>query len=175
MAPSEGEDGVGWPGLCSLDRGASRRPMIGNQIAAHPSPPPSSSSLPSSASAILFHHQPEEPPGHRLSTLTLSPRNPIHGLLPATIPLSLHPRFSLYSSLSPTLSLSLFSRISSTNLFLPLYRHALPFRHLSLSLSLFTPHKLTSPSSRAIFASTSNLHTTSSSSPSRDANVELSP
>lgn len=38
MVPSEGEDGVGWPGLCSLDRGASRRPMIGNQIAAHPSP-----------------------------------------------------------------------------------------------------------------------------------------
>lgn len=42
MAPSEGEDGVGWPGLCSLDRGASRRPMIGNQIAAHPSPSSSS-------------------------------------------------------------------------------------------------------------------------------------
>lgn len=40
MAPSEGEDGVGWPGLCSLDKGASRRPMIGNQIAAHPTPSP---------------------------------------------------------------------------------------------------------------------------------------
>lgn len=119
MAPSEGEDGVGWPGLCSLDRGASRRPMIGNQIAAHPSP---SSSC---RRPILCHGDsllsPRGSPGHQLSTLTLSPRNPIQSLLWETL--------CLYLALSILHSVSVF-------LFNPLFLCTLSLLSLSLSISL---------------------------------------
>lgn len=112
MVPSEGEDGVGWPGLCSLDRGASRRPMIGNQIAAHPSP----SSCHRCRLTLRFRDSPPPrplpprgSPGCQPFTLTLGPRNPIQSLLPWRERVSLALRLSLSRSLqlSSALQLSL--------------------------------------------------------------------
>ena len=133
MAPSEGEDGVGWPGLCSLDRGASRRPMIGNQIAAHPSPSSSSSS--SYLRPILCLSD-SLPPPRTPWPPTIHPYSQSSQPYPELTPcnyLSFPFSISLLPSLS--LSLSLFFPLSSLYLSLfPLY--TVPSLLLSLSLSL---------------------------------------
>lgn len=164
MVPSEGEDGVGWPGLCSLDRGASRRPMIGNQIAAHPSP---SSCHRCRYLTLRFRDSPPprppgNPPGRQPFTLTLGLRNPIQSLLPQ------RERVSLSFSVSLVFCNSL--RLSSC---------------LSLSLSLLlvglTSASFLLPPTTGASTSTSSTSTSTvaacrppPTSP-RDANVELSP
>lgn len=170
MVPSEGEDGVGWPGLCSLDRGASRRPMIGNQIAAHPSP--------SSC--------------HRCCRLTLRFRDspPPRPLPLGDPPAANHsPLLSALATLSRAYSLGENKSLSlSVSLSLVLYNSLQLSNCLSLSLSLL-PGGLTSASFLPSSSDNWRFHihivdvhihrrlppaAQPATSP-RDANVELSP